>query len=66
MRIAVCDHKRCRREAVAAFDVRPSSGFRDEDIRHYEVCEKHSELFHDGGWLRSEWCEKIKRELVPS
>lgn len=63
----ICDHKKCRRKAVEAYDVVASSGFpSDQAKRHYEVCEKHAALFNGGGWLRSDVAERIKRELVPS
>jgi hypothetical protein len=65
----VCDHPKCRRKAVAAYDVR-RNGFMvgAEGAQHYEVCEKHDrELFPRGeGFLTAEQSELIRRELVPS
>lgn len=71
MRVNLCDHRKCRREAVEAYEVR--SGWRlDLDAQgcsvahHYEVCEKHAVMFNGGGWLRADVGERIKRDLVPS
>jgi hypothetical protein len=68
----LCDHRKCRRVAVAAYDVRPSFGrlgsVAGEEFHHYEVCAKHeAEFFPRGeGWVAKERSEAIKRELIPS
>jgi len=66
----ICDHRKCRRVAVAAYDLSGNgSVFASQpEKRHYEVCAKHdAEFFPQGaGWVRADYSERIKRELVPS
>lgn len=62
----ICDHRKCRRKSVAAYDIR---AFRNpgSEIRHYEVCAKHDEeFFKGGGWIDNVRSERIAQELVPS
>jgi len=46
--MSTCCIKRCKRDAVKAYDVRNPWPIGPEDLRHYEVCQKHAdELWPD-------------------
>lgn len=68
MRVNICDHRKCRREATAAYDLK-RNGFlvAGGNDRHYEVCAKHDqEFFGRGPWIDDKTSALIKQELVPS